>query len=648
MIVAKQPNLLQRLLHRAPHKRKGQSLILVALSLLMIFAILALTLNVQQLVNSRADVQTAADSAALAGANVQAQAKELIKTFEILQFLRDEIVALIQSAAIVVRDIGYGFIAVGIGLDAIPPCFCAGDWAFPIADAIENIAQIIQNVADEVDSLTSGFKPVLQGFEKATALVGPFIAMYNAYEYGQANGADFTIPLAMPIGVPGQIGSGYQGQKLPDDSTYAAKIKADQADIDNINNNIIPGLETNYWVTEKTVDVLSIKIDGTQQLTDGQGAAHGYLVAQEALVQPQQPQPPSTDATPLCQENPSKIPCPQITEAIQASQAQLAAGSTDTQTVQAAQQAFDAAGCKDNPTPTPAPGPAPNCGDLQTAIDNAQHVYNQDVATRDAAMQQADGYQSQINDAKTQRDNDQTDITNNQNTIEQNRENANAVDAGDLRRHDVSMGIPGLEGVMVIVVKKGPTPLLNFGGSDPGQTWASAFGFTVSSSEPLYSHSSDTSLFTQANGSTGGGVLGALGGVFGWFVDALTKLAQADANGVDSVRAALNGLCSGAICDFVIGEIEGLPIFQVEAPDMHDVRPRLIKVDAGFMSSAARVDGSDPYAVANELSDALHTADTLINTWHAAASATGLDAPATIPITGTFGQFDPSNPDSFF
>lgn len=646
MVIAKQPNILQRLLHRAPHKRKGQSLIVVALSLLMIFAILAVTLNVQQLVNSRADVQTAADSAAIAGANIQAQAKELIKTFEILQFLRDEIVALIQSVAIVVRDIGYGFIAVGIGLDAIPPCFCAGDWAFPIADSILTVAEEIQTVADEVDQATSGFKPALQGMERATALIGPFIAMYNAYEYGQANGADFTIPLAMPIGVPGQIGSGYQGQKLPDDSTYAAKIAADEADIKNINDVVIPGLQQQYWVMEKGVDVLAIKIDGTQQLTDGQGVDHGYHVAQNALIQPQQPQPPSTDTTPLCQQDPSKIPCPQINDAISASQAQIAVGTTDTQTVQSKRQDFNNAGCKDNPTPTPPPGPAPNCSDLQKAIDDAQKVYDQDVAARDAAMLQADGYQSQINDAKAKQASDRADITANQNIIEQDRQNANAVDAGDLSRHDVSMGIPGLEGVLVVVVKKGPTPLLNFGGSDPGLTWASAFGFTTSTSEPLYSHSSNTSLFNQANGSTGGGVLGALGGVVSWFVDAMVKLAQGAANGIDAVKTALNNLCGGTfICDFIYSQ---LPVFDVKAPDMHDVRPRLIKVDAGFMSSIARIEGSDPYAAASELSDILHTADQVISTWHDAASALGLPAPITTPLTGVFGQFDPNNPDSFF
>lgn len=642
MLVAAQPNILQRLLRRAPHKKKGQSLILVALSLLIIFSIVAVTVNVQELVNSRATIQTAADSAALAGANIQAQGKELIKTFEILQFLRDEIVALIQSAAIVVRDIGYGFIALGIALDAIPLCFCAGDWAFPIADSILEVAQEIQTVADEVDQATQGFKPFLQNMEKAVALVAPFIGMYNAFRYGQLNGADFTIPLALPIGTPGQIANGYQGQKLPDESVAKAQIDADQADIDNINKNLIPAQQSQYWETEKNVDVLAIKVDGTQQFTDGNGVQHGYQYALQAINQPSQPQPPAPpDTTPTCQKSPGTIPCPQIQDAINASQAQLGVHPNDAEALQAAKDAFNAAGCGGN-------NPPPNCGDLQKAIDDAQKAHDDDLASRDAAAAQVDAIQSNIDNLKAKRDADQADIQKLQDQIEKDRENANAVDAGDLRRHDVTMGVPGLEGVLVIVVKKGPAPLLNFGGSDPGLTWASAFGITTSSDQPLYGHSPDQSLFNQAKGSTPG-LVGALGGVAGWFIDALTKLAQADANGVDSIKAALNNLCpGGAICDFIIGAIEDLPIFQVEAPDMHDVRPRLIKADAGYMTSDARVEGSDPYAAEQAFSDALHTADQLIQKWHDAAAAAGLPGPVTTPLTGGFGQFDPNNPDSFF
>ncbi len=621
-----QISFFNRILRRKAHKKKGQSLIVVALALVMIFAILAVTLNVQQLTTTRTSLQTAADSAALAGANIQSQGKELIKVCEMLRFTRDAIIALIQDIGIIVRDIGYIFIGIGIAADAASPfCFCAGTWAFPIADGILNVADTIDNVATEAKDATQGFYDGLGTAEDVIADVTPFLALVNAFEFGQKNGADFTLPVPLPI--TDKKNDAFTMKTDPNYSATYNLIQQKRQRVDQINKVEVPAAQYALLDQLKIYDVLSLKIDrhDDARLTEAQ-AERGQITN--------------------CQINAYYNPCSRLDDEIATATAQKnSPNPDDTEALKAAKDAYSAAGCDGQNPP-----PASTCDPLNQAIADAQKTLDDDKKARDDAAQlngtdvtggAAKQYKDKIDALQAEAEQLRKDIDDLGKQLDAARQAATDKSAAEINARDLSFGRAGLEGIMVIVVKKGEKPITNFGGGDPGLTWASAFGLTVTTSDPakIYGHAG-FNLF-EALGQADSGLasqLTSIGGLASWAVSLMIQFSKQAVNAFDEVKKWLdqNAGPFGSFIEALLPDV-----FALTPPDIHDVRPRLVKVDAGLIASMARVNTEDAYALEDKLPEYLQKISDYIQKWQDLAASVGLSGllgPNNVQLTVDFSD----------
>lgn len=164
---------------------RGQSYPIVAISALLIFALLTATLGIGWLAQRRGELQAAADSAALAGANALAKAEMTISSLDLTQFMA-------HLAADVLIAVG-GFVS-----------YFGGAGAPILAKGLELKVNVETNLDPKIDKAKDWIR-----------LVAPIYAVGNAVTYASANGCSgFAIPWPVD-GLDGVLSGGY-GQGTSD------------------------------------------------------------------------------------------------------------------------------------------------------------------------------------------------------------------------------------------------------------------------------------------------------------------------------------------------------------------------------------------------------------------------------------------------
>lgn len=190
-VTGKEVEFHLRVLHA---RQDGQAIVWVAVTMLLVVALFVAGVGIAQLMLFHWDAQGAADAAALAGANIQAQALMSIAFLETIIYARNAVVSVLY------------FTAAALGVICVGCLIAIGCWACPLAPQVLNAAIQFENATEPAVTL-------IQAVQTFIRWVFPFYASANATWYGWKNGAlaiglPFPLPLQWPEDGDGTSDSG--------------------------------------------------------------------------------------------------------------------------------------------------------------------------------------------------------------------------------------------------------------------------------------------------------------------------------------------------------------------------------------------------------------------------------------------------------